>query len=270
MGRIDRYWRDRLGLRDELDREGVHVVPHAGQAGDDLVYVLVRDDAAVVSVPRSLVQSTRDRVRHVAPSDLLDPARIHHVVDQPISHCVGPLYEGYADAEGFVAKPSRAVITLDRSHLQAVQAFTAACERVDSEVTSVWRDVLRRFVTASSPTDFEHSGLARGDSPLFARVDESGVLALAHYSMWAVDAASIGVLTHPEHRRRGHGKAVVGAAMSDAFSQGFLVLYRTLLANRASVALAESLGCRDYARFLAVHLRRGALPHSEMELSSHR
>jgi len=62
------------------------------------------------------------------------------------------------------------------------------------------------------------------------------------------------VLTHPAYRNRGYGKLVVSAAMADAFAHGHLVLYQTLEANRASVALAAALGCQDYARTVAVHL----------------
>ena len=109
-------------------------------------------------------------------------------------------------------------------------------------------------MSGSDTADVVQSGVARAESPLFAAVDDSGILAVAHYSMWAVDAASIGVLTHPAHRGRGWGKVSVSAAIRHALAGGHFILYRTLLANRASVALAASLGCRDYGRFLAVHL----------------
>jgi RimJ/RimL family protein N-acetyltransferase len=186
---------------------------------------------------------------------MLEPEQIRDVIGERISHYVGPMYEGYAEGEGISSSRITCVIALDRSYIQDVQAFAAACERSAGDVTPIWRDVLHRFISIADPTEFEHSGLARADSPLFAVVDASRVLALAHYSMWAADAASIGVLTHPEHRGGGHGKAAVCAAMADAFSHGHLVLYRTCLANRASVALAESVGCHDYGRFLAVHLQ---------------
>jgi RimJ/RimL family protein N-acetyltransferase len=191
----------------------------------------------------------------VEPSTLLDPVHIGAVIDGPISHCVGPLYEGYAEADSFRPARSDAILTLDRSHVPEVQAFTAACEKSGSDVTPIWREVLHRFVSASDPADVEHSGLTRADSPLFAVVDDSAILALAHYSMWAADAASIGVLTHPAHRGRGYGKASVTTAMLDAFAHGHFVLYRTMLTNRPSVALAMSLGCRDYGRFLGVHVQ---------------
>src|SRR5580765_3495482 len=98
MSRIDRYWKDRFGLADELERPGVHVVPHARYAGDDLVFVFVKGKATVLSVERSCVDSVRDRVRHVAATALLDPVQVRLVIDGSVSHRVGPLYEGCAEA----------------------------------------------------------------------------------------------------------------------------------------------------------------------------
>src|SRR5690606_23268507 len=117
------------------------------------------------------------------------------------------------------------------------------------------RTVLAGFTTDNDAPAAPMIDTAHADSPLFAVRADSRILAIANHQMWGVEAASIGVLTHPAYRRSGHGKSVTTAAMSAAFAHGHLVLYRTLLANRASIALAESLGCRDYARFLAVHLR---------------
>ena len=72
--------------------------------------------------------------------------------------------------------------------------------------------------------------------------------------MSAEEAASIGVLTHPAYREQNYGKAVVSAAMQDAFACGYFVLYQALEANRPSVAVATTLGCQAYAQTLGVHL----------------
>ena len=151
--------------------------------------------------------------------------------------------------------PSGSVRTLRSEHRDAVQELMTAreSERPESTLAPVWREVLQRFATASDPTEWEHSGIDRADSALFANFLGDELVALAHYSMWGQNAASIGVLTHPAYRNRGYGKVVVSAAMIDAFSRGHFVLYQTLVANRPSVALAAALGCHDYARTLAVH-----------------
>jgi predicted GNAT family acetyltransferase len=63
----------------------------------------------------------------------------------------------------------------------------------------------------------------------------------------------VGVITHPAHRGRGFGRAVVGAMTAHALRAGRAPLYRTLLANAPAVAVARALGYREYARTLALH-----------------
>ena len=44
------------------------------------------------------------------------------------------------------------------------------------------------------------------------------------------------------------------AVMDWILGQGSVVLYQTLLANQLAVRIAESLGCREYARMLYLGL----------------
>ena len=62
----------------------------------------------------------------------------------------------------------------------------------------------------------------------------------------------MGVLTHPGHRGRGHGRAVAGAATQAAVAAGSVAHYQTLDANLSSVAVARALGYRRDATTLAV------------------
>lgn len=68
MSRIDRYWKQRFGLGDELQRPGIHVVPHTRYPGDDLVFAFVRGASAVLSVEQASVDRARDRVRQADTS----------------------------------------------------------------------------------------------------------------------------------------------------------------------------------------------------------
>lgn len=255
MTRIDQYWNDRFGLTDELNRPGIHVVAHPRYLGGDLILTLVRNDVAIVAAARSQVDGIRARVDRLQPDSLLASEHYPSLVDQPISRYVGPFYEGYVDDQSFCPARDADVVRLDRASIASVRALEQAS---DSGITTMWHDVFDRFVRACEPADVEQSGIAAADSPLFAFVEHESIVALAHYSMWASNAASIGVVTHPNFRRQGHGTKVVSAAIADALSQKHLILYRTLLANRASVALATSLGCHDYGRFFAVHLKTAA------------
>jgi predicted GNAT family acetyltransferase len=103
--------------------------------------------------------------------------------------------------------------------------------------------------------EWEHSAITVDDADLFGCRVGDEIVAIAKYSMKSPDAAWLGVVTHPGFRGKGYGKAVVSAAMSDAFDLGHFVLYQTLLSNAPSVGLARSLGIREYAQHVAVRLK---------------
>ena len=66
------------------------------------------------------------------------------------------------------------------------------------------------------------------------------------------------MLTHPEFRRRRYGSAVVSLVVATALEEGKLLLYQTLEANRGAVRIALNLGYEQYARHVAVRLKREA------------
>jgi predicted GNAT family acetyltransferase len=84
------------------------------------------------------------------------------------------------------------------------------------------------------------------------------LVALGGLEGWSADAANPGVLAHPQYRGRGHATAVLSAVVELAIGQRKLVLYQTLLANHASVAIATRLGFEQYASHLAVRLHETA------------
>lgn len=210
---------------------GVRVVPHARPWKDNFAYVFVRESTCVLSVGAHCVDATRERISAMDPASLLTEANLREVFERPIHHTVGPAYQGYAEKEDFLPEISNLGRKLRGEEQEVLQTLKRACE----------------------PIAWEHSGIDETNSALFGYFAGEDLAAVAHYSMWAEDAASIGVLTHPRHRGRGYGKAVVSAAMADALEQGYWVIYQTLEANHPSVRLATALGCRDYARTMAVH-----------------
>jgi predicted GNAT family acetyltransferase len=70
----------------------------------------------------------------------------------------------------------------------------------------------------------------------------------------------VGILTHPEYRGQGYGKAVVSAMTEYGIGSGGVLAYRTLSSNNPSVGIARSLGYQEYATTLAVRLTALSLP----------
>jgi len=232
--RVDEYWSDRFGLEPgALYREGITVVPDAQSREDNFAYVFVRGATCILSVGPAFVEATGERVRDFGvPHALLRDENLNVVFDRRIHHTVGPAYQGYAEKEDFLPRVSGAVRHLGTGEHHLLERLKSGCE----------------------PIAWQHSRVDATDSPVFAYFVSGDVVAIAHYSMWAAGVASIGVVTHPSHRSRGYGRFAVSAAMAHALEHGRLVVYQTLTSNVPSVALATSLGCRDYARTVAVHL----------------
>ena len=232
--RIDQYWADVFGLSPGFDRtDGLLVTPHARQWKDNFAFVFVRGNACVISVSRRRVEAVRRRAGPIGPGEWLTPGNVSSMFEEPVDRIVGPVFQGYAEADDFRPVHSDHVRRLCPADDDRLKALADACDSLQ----------------------WEHSGTDFSTPNHFGLVADDEIVAVAHYDMWAPYAASIGIITHPAHRGRGCGKAAVSAAMKHAFERGHLVVYQTLLANTPSVRLAHSLGCREYARTLAVHLR---------------
>ncbi|WP_409013457.1 GNAT family N-acetyltransferase [Deinococcus sp.] len=67
--------------------------------------------------------------------------------------------------------------------------------------------------------------------------------------------ASVSVVTHPAHRGRGAGTAVVSALAQWLLAEGLVPHYQTLHSNVPAVAAARHLGFVQTARTLSVRLR---------------
>src|SRR4030095_4284593 len=89
-----------------------------------------------------------------------------------------------------------------------------------------------------------------------AYFDGKRITAMAGYRPWNDHAGDPCVLTHPDFRRRGDGTVVVSSVVAAALEERKLLLYQTLEANRGAVQIAANLGYEQYARHMAVRLKR--------------
>lgn len=114
---------------------------------------------------------------------------------------------------------------------------------------------LQRLADACDPVEWAHSGIRWGEHPVFGNWADGELIAAGTLVALAPELRHVGILTHPAHRGRGCGRAVVRAMTAHALQEGCLVQYRTLMANTASMAIARSLGFREYATTVAVRFR---------------
>jgi RimJ/RimL family protein N-acetyltransferase len=113
---------------------------------------------------------------------------------------------------------------------------------------------LGQLAAAVGPTAWAHSGISPERPPVFGCYAAETLAAAGMLEPWGARLLHVGIVTHPAYRGRGYGKAVVSAMTTHGLTTGAVVQYRTLAANRASVAIAQALGFQRFGQTLAVRL----------------
>ena len=109
---------------------------------------------------------------------------------------------------------------------------------------------LERLRQACSRSDLDAAQI-EDDQPVIVGAWQAGELASAAGFIYYGEhdrIADVGVLTHPNYRGSGLGKAVVAALASIGQDEGRIVQYEADETNQASLAIARSLGFVEYAR----------------------
>jgi len=231
---VDAYWISYFGcpLEDPQTPRAV-VVPHAALHGYQGAFLFRRDRSCILSVPAALLAPVAQAVLGREPEGVFDRAFLAGVFGDAVERTIGPAWLGYAD-------------DMD---LQPVEAHGVRFLDADDDVA------LHRLAQACSETEWEHSGIHFDRPPVYGCLRGDEILAAAGYELWGERLAHIGVVTHPAHRGRGCGKAVVSAIAANALREGLVPQYRTLESNTASVAIARSVGFQEYAVTIAVRFR---------------
>lgn len=220
---LRRYWADRLGVDPEdFTEAGVTV----GPTDEDGVPLFCRGDALVVGAPDSSVESFERRSDALAGLDVDDGDEVREwFLDfDAVADVLGPAFWGYTDRTAFdpVESDARVLTAADES---AYDEFRdAVCEEE-------WERGGPRFVPERTVG-------------LFADDD---LVAASGYEVWDDSVAHIAVVTRPDHRGEGYGRAVVSGATEAALIEGLIPQYRTLDAWPWSVALARRLGFERFA-----------------------
>lgn len=231
--RVDRHWARFFGVDVAvLGKPGVHVVPHAKLGGYAGVWLFRRGASCVVSAPGPRAAALAERLRGHSVAELGDREAVASLFPEATG-VVGPAFHASIAPDCFLPHPDSEVRAVGPDDATQVETLRAAC-------------------TAG---DWEAGGPAGPEAPQSGCFRGGQLVALAHLRDWSDDACDTGVVTHPEWRSRGCGRAAVSAAVEAALADDKLVLYQTLLSNTPAVSLARALGFDPYATHLAVRLR---------------
>ena len=105
-------------------------------------------------------------------------------------------------------------------------------------------DALRELVGVCSERDIEDAEiyLDKPDPVIFAGFDNDRMVSYASHRYWGENIADIGVLTHPEFRHRGLGKAIVSTLCEWCLGNDVIPMYRVESEHFRSRKIAEALG----------------------------
>ena len=229
LRKVDEFWAGYFGCSPEnLDEARTLVVPHAALQGYDDVLAFRHGPACIVSVPATVPEIERQKLRGAPPDRAFDPELLAKSLVVWQDRVSPPAWVGVCEPADFEPVPSSArMLTTDNS--DEIRRLAEDCGEVASEL-----------VIDREPT----FGIFVGEELVSASgtVNMGGTLAY------------IGVVTHPRHRGKGYAKAVASASMEYAFEQDLVPLWRTLASNEAAIAAARSLGFRPYAFTIDVQL----------------
>jgi GNAT superfamily N-acetyltransferase len=227
-------WAAELGTTSSvLQSPGTTVVRHgAAFGGERVAFALATDTACVVTVPDDWYATAEAALGHQGAAEAFDAVRLAGLFGPAVGRVVGPAWQGHVDADGFAPVDPRGTRPLSGGDRAALVALAAACPKGEWEASSVDPD----------------------RPPVFGCLVGGALVAAGTLAPWRERFWNVGIVTHPEHRGRGYGRAVVSAMTRHGLGQGWLLRYQTLLANVPSVALARSLGYRPHARTLAIRL----------------
>ena len=190
------------------------------------VFALFRNGGVTVSYPTEW----EERIGDLLEDDGCLQSRENFIaaLGPVAARVIGPAYIGYAREIGPVDGGAR---SLEAEDAAALDRLRGNCD----------------------PTEWDHGGSTIDQSVSGVFVDGE-LVAAAGYEIWGRSIAHISIVTHPDFRGRGHGRAAVAHVAHRAISAGLLAQYRTLEANTPSIQIAESLEFSNYGSSVAVRL----------------
>jgi GNAT superfamily N-acetyltransferase len=234
IDRVHVYWARQLAITPAmLLSSQLSLVPHPEASTGSYIMVFQHRSFTCLRVPSSQYNAIAYAIRQpdAAP---LSPKWWQQLLNDSFAEAIGPAYLGYADSTDFRPTESSSIRLLTPEDDPALRAFAVAVGSV------AW----------------EHSGLGDEPQPIVGYWDTNRLVAAAGYTVWGEALAHIGVTTHPAFRGHGYGRAVVSGIGQHALAHGYVLQYRTLLANTPSLAIAAALGFQAYGTSLFITQNR--------------
>jgi GNAT superfamily N-acetyltransferase len=163
------------------------------------------------------------------------------------------------DAESLAGRIRDAGITLNDPdylfYLSVAEQATLRDEPVGSprQLTSDDEEAFARFVAEAPEHDLDEAFVELDHWLVFGTFVDGRLASAASMYPWdATWLADLGVITLPQYRGRGLGRATVRAISAHAIARGYEPQYRCQLDNAHSVALANSAGFTNFGEWQVI------------------
>lgn len=223
------YW---LGCTEAIfDQSGLHLIPKQVQ-GNRLI-VLVTKIGAIISIPELTFPYCERMLLPLGDQLPVTMAAVANALGDGVQRLGNILWQAALEPGDLPIPVDRAVRKLAGADLLLLKKLEEACH----------------------PTEWTHSCLGYNSSSTYGYIIDDEVVAAAHCVMLHPGLASIGVLTHPQHRGRGYSTAVAHATVTQALEEGHSAHYQTMLENAPSIAVARKLGFKPFGLSRQLHLK---------------
>ena len=197
------------------------------------IYCFFNGTTNIISSPTKYTSYINRAISGRHPMETFDANFLVKSIDVGKYKVIGPAFQGYIDRASF----------LEASSLEVVEL-----------VTSNQLSLLYDLRKSCSETEWEHSSIEINRQPILARISDERIVAAGSWRVEESGFLSVGILSHPDYRGKGHAKAVVSALTRKGLEDGFTMHYQTLMSNGSSVAIAKSLGFEKLACTLAIRI----------------
>ncbi len=236
LWKVSAYWAARFGCPVQLlSGPEITAVAHSALARWHGGYLFRHGNACILSVPESYLDAARAAAAGCAHSEVFSIDFARSLFGEMVDRIIGPAWLGYADASDFHPVETLRVRRLTAEDRSALVRFAAECG-------DAWQD----------------SGIDIDRSLVFGRFVDRELVAAGTVDASAPHILNIGIITHPDWRSHGHGRAVVSAMTAYGLERGAVLQYRTLETNLASMRIARQLGFQHYGSTIAVRLQEAA------------
>lgn len=216
---VEKTWSERLGI-DDLRAPGVRVVRDV-PGFEDRIFLLRLGAGLTIVAPARIDLDVSGRT----PDELFTPDGARSLGEGLV---LGPSWHGYADAKSFVPQ----------APCDARRVEDAGDFHVD---TAEWAE----------------GGFGAEPDHWYASFDAGERVAMGNMTDFNGAAGDVGLVTHPDHRGKGHATRLAGAMIADALEGMEVVRYRALFTNLASMSVARKLGFEGDGANIVVRLVGG-------------